>query len=254
MLGSRIEEIKRLLDEEKKVYVRDLSHRFDVSEVSIRKYLARLEKDGIVSRFHGGAELVEPESADGDGDIYANPLRNALARAAVTYVSDGDSIFVGSGRSCCVLARELEGPANLTVFTNNITALPDLIQNAARVYLIGGEVTSTDNQTLFSSWGSSQSQLENVFVNKAFTSVSGVDFKAGLTVDSIISTPVFTHITKMAHQWYLMVDSSKFDKISIYPVADLAQVHTLITDSIPPHYDGLLQNTTVRIVQRGGME
>lgn len=246
---SRIEEIKNLLQQHKKVYVNDLSSRFDVSEVSVRKYLSKIESQGFASRFYGGASLVEsPAAAEGTESFYTDPLLLSLVKQARLHIDDGDSIFLGSGRSCCVLARELSGIRNLTVITNNITALPDLNRNANRVYLIGGEVASTDNKTLFSSWESPRSQLGNLFVNKAFTSISGLDLKAGLTVDSIISTYVFKQIPAMAHRWYLIADSSKYDKISIYPVAEFNQIHTLITDSIPQKYAAQLTGLNVEVI------
>jgi DeoR family transcriptional regulator, fructose operon transcriptional repressor len=249
MSAKRIEQIKTLLKENGKVYVGELSDRFNVSKVSVRKYLSAIENEGWATRFYGGAALRERNMGDSaSGTIYTDPVRNELARQARTHIQDGDSIFVGSGMSCCALARELTGFTDLTVFTNNITALPELVRNATRVYLIGGEVTSTDNQTLFSSWESPHSQLENIFVNKAFTSVSGIDLKAGLTVDSIISTRIFKQIPAMAHRWYLIADAKKFDKISIYPVAELSQVHTLITNTLPEHFAEYTRNIHVEIV------
>ncbi len=247
---NRVEEIRTLLKRNGKVYVADLSAELGVSEVSIRKYLSRIEREGFATRFYGGAALKDPAPANNAlQEIYDDPIRTALARAARNHVVDGDSIFVGSGRSCCALAHELTGFTDLTVFTNNITALPELITNASRVYLIGGEVTSTDNHTLFSSWESPHAQMENIFVNKAFTSVSGIDLKAGLTVDSVISTRIFKQIPTMAHRWYLIADVKKFDKISIYPVAELEQIHTLITDTLPDHYAERLRAIRVEIVQ-----
>jgi len=249
MAKRRLDEIRELLRSQKKVSVNELSARYSVSEVSIRKYLARLAEEGIATRFYGGAALIEEERPVNDADtIYDDPLRTALARAAKEYIADGDSIFLGSGMTCCILARELTGFRNLTVFTNNITALPDLFHNGARVYLIGGEVASTDRETLFSSWDSPHAQLDHIFVNKAFTSISGLDLKAGLTVDSIVSTRIFSQIPRMAHQWYLIADSSKFDKISIYPVADLDRIHTLITDHVPDHYAEPLRSVNLRTV------
>lgn len=246
---TRIEEIKNLLKENKKVYVNDLSSLLNISKVSIRKYLAKIEDEGFAIRFYGGASLIEKSStSDYNEEIFSNPLRNSLAHEARKQIFDNDSIFIGSGRSCCTLAHLLTGLENLTVVTNNITALPELIKNAARVYLIGGEVTSTDNETLFSSWESPQDLMKNIFVNKAFTSTSGLDLKAGLTVDSIISTHIFKQIPTMAHKWYLIADSSKFDKISIYSVAELNQISTIITNEIPKHYTEKLKELDVEII------
>ena len=101
---------------------------------------------------------------------------------------------------------------------------------------------------MFSSWESPEAQMGSIYVNKAFTSISGFDLKAGLTVDSVISTYIFRQIPAMAHSWYLMVDSSKYGRISVYPVAGIGQVDTLITDSIPPAYHGRLENLNIDLV------
>lgn len=249
MSERRIEEIIDLLKKDRKVYVNDLSERFNVSKVSVRKYLSKIENKGLAKRFYGGISLIETSPFNEEnGNIYSNPLCLSLAGKAREQISDGDSIFIGSGRSCCVLARQLTGFKNLTVVTNNITALPELINNASRVYLIGGEVTSTDKQTLFSSWESPQSLLDNVYVNKAFTSISGLDIKAGLTVDSIISTYIYKQIPSMANHWYLMADSTKFDRISIYSVAELGQINTLITDKYPVLYADRFAELNINII------
>ena len=254
MSQEYIEEIRTLLQRDRRVYVNDLSQRFGVSRVSIRKYLATLESEGAVIRFYGGAAVVDPGpggsgSSAAAASIYADPLLSSLAERARTLINDGDTIFIGSGRSCCSLAHTLKGFKNLTVVTNNITALPELIQNAQRVYLIGGEVTSTDNATLFSSWESPESLLKNIYVNKAFTSTSGLDMKAGLTVNSIISTYIFKYIPTMAHHWYLIADASKFDKIAIYPVAELGQFQTIITDSLPHRYAEEFARLGVEVIE-----
>lgn len=243
MSDTHIEEIKERLKTEKKVYVNDLSEEFGVSKVSVRKYLAKLEQQGFANRFYGGASVVEENLK-----IPANPVMQALAVKAREQIDDGDSIFIGSGRTCCVLAGMLTGLEKLTVVTNNITALPDLIKYASRVFLIGGEVTTTDSESLFSSWESPEALLKNIFVKKAFTSISGLDIKAGLTVDSIISTYIFKYIPTMSHEWYLMADSSKYNKISIYTVAELDKIHTFITDSIPDNYKNAFTQLGVNIV------
>lgn len=249
MTYSRTEEIMDILKANKRVYVNDLSNHFNKSKVTIRKYLTELENRGLAIRFYGGASLVETEEfKDEAQSFYSDPKRISLAHRACKQINDGDSIFLGSGRSCCVLAREMTGFKNLTVVTNNISALPDLNRNASQVYLIGGEVTSTDNQTLFSSWEAPPPMLHNIFVNKSFTSVSGIDLMAGLTVDSIISTYIFKQIATMAQYWYLISDSTKFNKMALYKIADLDNIHALIADNPPQQYVEKLTELNVKII------
>jgi DeoR family fructose operon transcriptional repressor len=240
---KRLEEIKETLYHNGKVFVAELSQKYHVSEVSIRKDLTKLENQGYAIKFYGGAALAAPDAktSSNETDFFQDPIRLALAKRALQEINDGDCIFLGSGRTCCILARLLNEKKNLTVVTNNISALNDLIGHVAKVYLIGGEVTTTDHQTLFSSWDQPQSFTENIFVNKAFTSISGLDLKAGLTVNSIISTYVYRHIPGMSHHWFLIVDLSKFDRIAIYPVAELNAPQTIISNAIPKKYQDYFQ-------------
>ena len=58
-LDERLEKILEILKKEKKVKVNELSEKFNVSEVIIRKNLKRLELEGKLKRTHGGAMLLK---------------------------------------------------------------------------------------------------------------------------------------------------------------------------------------------------
>jgi len=249
-MTNRLNEIRKTLFTRREVSVKELSERFHVSAVIIRKDLDKLESEGIASRVYGGAVLSDralPTSLDHMED----PVKARLAETACSLIHDGDNIFLGSGKTCCYLAMLLERFHNLSVVTNNISALNDLLHTDARVYLLGGEVTSTDASTMFSSPEDPNTFLDNIYVSKAFTSVSGIDLKAGLTVDSIVSTHIYRHLPAIARDWYLIADSAKFDKIAIYPVANFNAVHYLITDKLPEKYQETIQDNQVKVYLSG---
>ena len=114
-------------------------------------------------------------------------------------------------------------------------------------YLLGGEVTSVDNQTLFSSPENPSTFTGNIYVTKAFTSVSGVDLKAGLTVNSIISTYIYHKLPSIAKSWYLMVDHTKFNRTAMYPVATLSDIKCLIADHVTEDYAAVLRELNVEL-------
>lgn len=249
MMIDRISEIKNRLLNNQRVFVNDLSGEFGVSEVTIRKDLTLLEKQGIAEKFHGGAQLSsKPASQLQNSDFYSDRILTSIAELACGEIRDGDSIFLGSGRTCCVLARMLGNFKNLTVITNNITALNDLLEKVQRVYLIGGEVTSIDGETMFSSTQNPLSNIENVTVKKAFTSVFGIDQKAGLTVNTLISTYIYKNILDISTSWYVMADQSKYDRVAIYPVASISDVSCFISDSFPSAYKESFSESSVRFV------
>ena len=233
-MTSRIEEIRKMLFTNKKVLVNDLSEQFDISRVTIRKDLQQLEDEGIAKRIYGGAMLADcalPSSLSNVNDR----TRIALAERACEEIQDGDSIFLGSGQTCCYLAKLLE-------------RFHDLLKTDSRVYLLGGEVTSTDAHTLFSSPENPNTFTNHVFVSKAFTSISGIDLQAGLTVHSIVSTHIYRNLPSMARSWYLMADCHKFGQIAMYPVADLDAFQYLIADDVPEEYRTILHQNHTEIL------
>lgn len=245
-MTNRLEEIRNKLFTQKKVSVSNLSTHFHISEVTIRKDLERLEQEGIAQRVYGGAILSEnalPPALANTGDH----IRVALAEKACDEIQDGDSIFLGSGQTCCYLAKLLGRFHRLSIVTNNITALSDLLHTDARVYLLGGEVTSTDAHTLFSSPENPNTFTDHIFVSKAFTSISGIDLQAGFTVHSIVSTHIYRNLPSIARSWCVMAENRKFGKIAMYPVADFSSIQCLITDSLPEQYKESVYNNKIAL-------
>lgn len=246
-MTGRLDSIRNTLLTQKKVQVNELSQKFHVSTVTIRKDLAILEEEGIAQRVYGGATLSEKtfvmEHLEEPDDI-----RILLAEKACQNIQDGDNIFLGSGRTCCCLAKLLGRFQNLSVVTNNISALGDLLKTEIRVYLLGGEVTSTDGKTLFSSPENPDSFTDNIYVSKAFTSISGIDLQAGLTVHSIVSTHIYRNLPSIARSWYLMADHTKFDQIAMYPVASFHDVNYLITDHLPDSYSDIAKKNNIEVL------
>lgn len=246
---KRIDEIRNLLLTRKEVTVQQLCKYYKVSAVSIRKDLSKLEEEGVIKRVYGGAVLAEQNASTPKTSAisFDNPVLHQLAEYACSSICDGDIIFLGSGRTCCILAKMLHKFSNLSVVTNNITALDDLLASGARIYLIGGEVTSTDGKTLFSSPDNPTNFALNIRVNKAFTSISGIDLSKGLTVNSIISTYIYRYLPSIANKWYLMASSDKFNKLSMYSTASLSDVDCIITDSYPPEYESFFAEHNIEV-------
>ena len=116
------------------------------------------------------------------------------------------------------------------VFTKCTHKIRTEIAAGARVYLLGGEVTSSDGTTRFAVPEDPGGFPRNIRVRKAFTSVCGIDPDKGLTVDSLPDTFLYRYLPSAAGEWTVMADSSKFGRLSMYSAAPLTAVQCLITD------------------------
>ena len=67
-MEERLNEILEIIKRDKKVLVKELSERFNVSESMIRKDLQRLESEGKIKRTYGGA-ILEREKSFNDNTI-----------------------------------------------------------------------------------------------------------------------------------------------------------------------------------------
>ncbi|WIG44383.1 DeoR/GlpR family DNA-binding transcription regulator [Bacillus toyonensis] len=148
---ERREKILELLSTDGRVIVKDLAERFDMSIDSIRRDLSIMEKDGLLKRTHGGAiELTrvrnlaaEPAKRYSDGSIY----EDTIARVAVSYIKEGDSIFIGGASVHNAMLKYLP-EVSFTVITNSIEIAGYLREyKNIDTYLIGGKVKPSGNIT-----------------------------------------------------------------------------------------------------------
>lgn len=148
---ERREKILELLNTDGRVIAKDLAERFDMSIDSIRRDLSIMEKDGLLKRTHGGAiELTrvrnlaaEPAKRYSDSSIY----EDTIARVAVSYIQEGDSIFIGGASVHNAMLKYLP-EVSFTVITNSIEIAGYLREyKNIDTYLIGGKVKPSGNIT-----------------------------------------------------------------------------------------------------------
>jgi len=141
--NQRREKILELIREDGHAKVMDLSRIFKVTEVTIRQDLERLETEGFITREHGGAYLknidlnVRNFSLQNQENLAEKMM---IARKAVEFILDGDTIILDSGSTTTEIAKLLTGYRNLTVITNALNiALILGAQAGINVIVTGGE-------------------------------------------------------------------------------------------------------------------
>src|ERR1044071_3955397 len=121
LANHRREKIMELLREDGSAKVLDLARLFKVTEVTIRQDLEKLDKDGLISREHGGAYLknikdqVQTFSLTHQENLDKKEL---IARKCLEFIESGDTIILDSGSTTTEVAKMLKGIKGLTVITN----------------------------------------------------------------------------------------------------------------------------------------
>jgi len=230
--NQRREKILELIREDGHAKVMDLSRIFKVTEVTIRQDLERLEKDGDVIREHGGAYLKNVElnvrnfSLQNQDNLTEKIM---IARKAIEFIEDGDTIILDSGTTTTEIAKLLNGYKNLTVITNALNiALILGAQLGVNVIVTGGEFKAP---TLSLTGQKAADFFQNLHVDKLFLATAGIALKSGLTYPGISDICVKRAMIDSANEIFLVADSSKIGKNAFASLGALSLINYLITDS-----------------------
>lgn len=149
---ERRQNILLLLDKEKRVLVKDLAEKFQVSIDTIRRDLSIMEDKGLLKKTHGGAIPAmkvrqappPPEKRYGEGTAEGNEI----AKLAASYIRENDTVFIGSGSLSYVMLKYLPDLMPLTIVTNSLR-VADVLREREWIttYLIGGMVKPSGNMT-----------------------------------------------------------------------------------------------------------
>ena len=232
LLGeARRMKILEWLQEEGTARVRELAEAFEVSEVTLRQDLEKLEGEGHIVREHGGAYLksvTQQVRALALHHMINMESKRRIGRVAASMVRDAESIILDSGSSVTEVAINLTAREGLTVITNalNIALLLGALPGF-EVHMPGGHFKAP---TLSLSGERSAAYFEGLFAQKLFLATGAISLEAGLTFPSLSDISVKRAMINAANEVILVADSSKIGRRSFTSLGGVELVHTLVTD------------------------
>ena len=249
---ERLRRIKDYLNEYRQADVTSLSVMLSVSEPTIRKDLEKLEADGIILRFHGGAILNE-DSEDSTVALQegVDPLlmeKRQIAELSSQLIGDGEVVFLGHGTTCYQIAKLLKTKKFLSVVTNNIHILYELsgLENI-NLIIVGGNVRK-NHGTLFLSGEFSTDILDKILINKAFVSPAGVSIQHGFTIADNEQLSFYQKVKAVSNELFLAADYTKFDKTSMIHFLNLkSDVTVIANENIPAEYKAFFFDNNITL-------
>lgn len=237
MKRERIEEIAALLDKRGKLSLEQLEEYFPkISQMTLRRDLFQLEKEGKIIRVRGGAMSVK-EVQKSSGEPYTKKTtihtdeKIVIAQKAAMLVDEGSSIFIDAGSTALYLAKELpDMPCN--VFTNGIAVASALAQKKnVTINVIGGQLIKNNLSTASPV---ASRYFEDTNFELAVISASAFTTENGFSCSSQLEADLLRMMCKKAKFVYMMLDSSKIGKIMPYTFAHAQDINVLITDNAFP--------------------
>jgi DeoR family fructose operon transcriptional repressor len=225
MKERRQKEILDYILAEEFTEVKKIAVKFQVSEMTVRRDLANLEKSGLIKcAFGGGVEKT------GDQSEPSYKLREEIALLADNLIRDTDLIFLDIGSTCLYLAKKIIN-RNITVVTN---WLPNMIElskgNKCNIVNTGGEI---DKKELDSIGIIAYEGISNFHFTKAFIGVGGINGE-GISDFRIEITEIKKKVIKCANEVIILADHSKFGKTAPKNVASFksSNIRKIITADI----------------------
>ncbi len=218
--------ILALLAEQGEVSVDALAQHFATSEVTIRKDLAALEKNGLLRRYGGAVPM--PQELIGDGAQPVSPHKQAIARAGVARIREHARIIIDSGTTTAAMIPQLGHRPGLVVMTNSLNvanALRD-IEHEPVLLMTGG--TWDPHSESFQGQVAEQ-VLRSYDFDQLFIGADGIDLERGTTTFNEL-LGLSRVMAEVAREVIVMVESDKIGRRIPNLELPWSSVHTLITD------------------------
>ena len=217
--------------------VSDLARRLSVSGETIRRDIKRMASEGMLRKVHGGATLPGSlHESNYQQRMQENATaKEAIARAAVAHVADGDTLAFDTGTTTACVARALAERRDLLVVTNSLDIAGALAggdrRKGNKVYMAGGEL----HVELGAALGPTAVDFVGQFrVRTAFLSAGAIDADEGL-MDYELSEAQFSRaLIDSAERVIVVADHSKFGQRGLVRACGLEAIDMLITDAAPP--------------------
>jgi len=231
------------------IQVGDLARDFSCSEMTIRRDIQRLERDGFLRRTYGGATAHLTRSLD--VAFNARALAHArekriIALEAARRIDDAQMIFVGIGTTAEQFARYLPARSELTVVTGSLPIASTLGTRPPRTVVLGGTVRRDELSCI---GPAARSTLERYRFDVAVLGTAGLTARWGLTDLNDEEAEIHRIAIDRSERLMVIADGSKLGLVASAMVAPAASIHILVTDATAPQSEiDMLEALGIEIV------
>ena len=232
---ERRQRIVELTRESGRVSVLDLAAQLQVAQETVRRDLAELEVQGLITRVHGGA--LPADRIEFEGDVGSRRARNPeekarIARRAVEEIHDAETVFLDEGSTAGYVAKALNPSHHLTVVTASVpVVLSAHAHPLITVLLLGGTVRS---RSIAASGELTSRMLSDLVIDVAFLGTNGISIKHGLTCPDLSVAAVKRAAISAARRVVLLTDSTKFGLNSFASFGTINDLDVIVTGSAAP--------------------
>ena len=234
-INDRKAQILEVVTKKRSATVQELKEELGVSESTIRRDIATLNREGKLIKVHGGAVALEEIPSAGELSVLAKESMNReeklrIAEYAASLIIPGDYVYLDSGTTTEYMTGYIK-EKNATYVTNAVAHAKDLVRKGLKVLLIGGELKENTEAIV---GADAILHIQKYHFTKGFFGTNGVNMKLGYTTPDVREALIKRVAIEntMAGQRYILADHDKFGKSSAVTFADFGGT-VILTDKYP---------------------
>jgi len=210
----------------------ELSKSLGVSEMTVRRDLDALQRDGLIERVHGGAILAQLGSEEPGFTQKVQRQqaeKAAIGEVAAQMVKPGMAVALSAGTTTWALATRLSKVDGMTVVTNSMDVWSELQRSnhGTTVILTGGDWRTPSGAFV---GPTADSAIRSLYFDVLFLGVHGLHPVAGLTTPNISEAETNRLLISRCRRLVVVADHTKWHTTALCTVAPLSAVDTLVTD------------------------
>lgn len=233
-IEERHQAILEIIKEKGRISIGEIQEIFNVSVDSARRDLRILEEKGLLKRTHGGAIPIlpiginPPRYRDFDNMIIDEHY-SAIAKKAVTFIKDGDIVFLTSGSFGFIMLEHLPKDINYTLVLNSPT-LADKFKywDNITVYLAGGKMRLNGGSAIVDSMATAF--IKNLHFDLSFLTGAGVTAEFGLSNGTDETATFQRAVIENSRHKVLLMPYQKVGVNAFIKVSGIDKFDKLITD------------------------
>lgn len=220
--------------EDQTIHVRELALAFDVSEMTIRRDISRLEREGFLRQTYGGATAHLTRSLDLAFNARAlqhTREKRRIGARATHLLGDARMLFIGIGTTAEQFAQFLPARPGLVGVTASVPIASLLGTRPIDVVVLGGTVRRDD---LTCVGPLAAAALARFRFDLAVVGAAGLSAQWGLTERDEGEAEIQRLAIDRADRLMVIADGSKIGTAANMVVTTANRIHTLVTDGGAP--------------------
>lgn len=216
--------------------ISELAKHLYTSEASIRRDIAALETEGIVTKVYGGVILSQYQNEVQPAEIRKSSnseAKNQIARQAAELIHDGDTIIFDNSSTVRSICKYIKKRKNLKIITNNLAICNELKDTDITVYCTGGEFFKKRDSFL---GPYAEDFLRSIHADSCFFSCKGLSDEGILTDVSELEISIRKIMMKQSNKTYFLCDSSKMGNTYTFQLCNADNVTDIICDKELPDF------------------